>query len=114
MSDETTVTERLMALLDERGVGHGGDRSVVYFEDSRGYKAMAYEAPRRYGNGVLCVHHTATPEQAVEATLRRGTCKVVSKPCDMWECECGKAWWHGGAPNFCPHCGRRVIGADNE
>lgn len=40
--------------------------------------------------------------------MGRGTCKVVSKPCDMWECECGKAWWHGGEPNFCPNCGRKV------
>lgn len=45
--------------------------------------------------------------ETVEYT-QRGTCKVVSKPCDMWECECGKAWWHGGAPNYCPNCGRKV------
>lgn len=40
--------------------------------------------------------------------VRRETCKVVSKPCDMWECECGKAWWHGGTPSYCPNCGREV------
>lgn len=44
-----------------------------------------------------------------DGRMGRGTCKVVSKPCDMWECECGKAWWHGGAPNYCPSCGREVV-----
>lgn len=48
------------------------------------------------------------PEPSKVSVLGRGTCKVVSKPCDMWECECGKAWWHGGAPSYCQSCGRRV------
>lgn len=108
-----SATERMRALLDQRGVKYGGDRSVVYFEDSRGYKAMAYEAPRRYGNGVLCVHHTATPEQAVEATLGRGTCRSV------WDVEltgrlrfqcseCGAVSLEI-TPRFCPGCGREVV-----
>ena len=64
---------------------------------------------RAYGLGYL---------QAVEATLGRGTCKLVptrDKPrskaptltcseCGWWTDEIGKAW------NYCPSCGRRVIG----
>ena len=46
--------------------------------------------------------------ERIEAARKGRTCKVVSKPCDMWECECGKVWWHGGAPNYCPSCGRRA------
>lgn len=103
-----TATERLRQLLDEREMDWEAwnDRITV---------ALPATHYLEITDGSLCVAIVdLTPEQAVEATLWRGTCKVVSKPCDMWECECGKAWWHGGAPNFCPHCGRRVIGADDE
>lgn len=107
-----TSAKRLRALLDERGVKYGGDRSVIYFEDSRGYKAMAYEAPRRYGDGVLCVHHTATPEQAVEATLGRGTCQMEYVADWMgWHCKSCDNIRQGlrdQKPNFCPNCGRKV------
>lgn len=68
---ERSATERLRALLDERGVEYGGSEVVVYFEDLRGYKVSAWDAPRRYGD-VLSICLTATPEQAVEATLGRG------------------------------------------
>lgn len=52
-----------------------------------------------------------TEEVAIAAwnTRAERTCKVVSKPCDMWECECGMSWWHAGTPNYCPSCGRRVV-----
>lgn len=106
-----TATERLRQLLDERGVEWeervwGGKHSVTTFWCARGvrwhYRENRFDELRLHADGL-------TPEQAVEATLGRGTCKVVSKPCDMWECsECGKAWWHGGTPNYCPNCGRRV------
>lgn len=110
-----TPTDELRRLLDERGAEYDGGDAVVYFKDSRGYKAMAYEAPRRYGNGVLCVHHTATPEQAVEATLGRGTCKAVYSPNGVYCSVC-----HGGGltiprrgvnalRNYCPNCGRKVV-----
>lgn len=111
MSDKT-ATERLRQLLDERGVKWG--RLV----DSRGIigtfwwvnhdQCSALEGADDIPIGKLSVQANLTPERAVEATLGRGTCKVVSKPCDMWECECGKAWWQSGAPNYCPSCGRRV------
>lgn len=77
-----TPTDRLRALLDERGVEYEDFDAVIYFEDARGYRAMAYDAPRRYGNGVLCVHHTATPEQAVKATL--GPAVRHPKPHEQW------------------------------
>lgn len=53
------------------------------------------------------VVRSQTDESMLYAPER--TCKVVSQPQDMWECECEKAWWHGGAPNYCPNCGRNVI-----
>lgn len=104
-----TTSECLRALLDKRGVEykhrdmfgkhvfHWGTPAVngAMFTDGGEWTELVVENP--------------TPEQAIEVTLGRGTCKVVSKPCDMWECECGKTWWHGGAPNYCPSCGRRVV-----
>lgn len=59
-----------------------------------------------------------TPQQAVDATFVRGTCRMVptrDKPrskvptltcseCGWWTDEIGKTW------NYCPSCGRRVIG----
>lgn len=109
-----TATDELRRLLDERGVEYDGGGAVVYFKDSRGYKAMAYEAPRRYGNGVLCVHHTATPAQAVEATLGRGTCRLEREP------DSDRLWWcsnchmyHEHVSEFpwryCPRCGAKVV-----
>ena len=64
-----SATEELRRMLTDAGVEYGGSDAVVYFEDKRGYKACAYDVPRRYGECVLCVSHTATPEQAIAATL---------------------------------------------
>lgn len=110
----TSATDRLRALLDERGVEYSGSDAVVYFEDVRGYKASAYDAPRKF-SAVLCISHTATPEQAVEATLGRGTCHKVKREdaTDMFDhwvygcSECG-AQLDGIYGRYCPNCGRRV------
>ena len=58
-----------------------------------------------------------TPEQAVEATLVRGTCKVmrVNGFMEYIECsECGyrlfdSGWIDISEWNFCPNCGRRIV-----
>ena len=117
-----TATEELRRLLDERGVSYGGSDSVVYFEDVRGYRVSAYDAPRRYGEGILCVSHTASTEQAVAATLGRGTCRIdvfdnlmeSEGMGDVW-LECSSCHWkmdYAEAPsmplNYCPNCGRKV------
>ena len=111
-----TATDELRRLLDERGIEY--------------YPKAAYETV--FSTGTEHVHvqddlidgclelfiRPVTPAQAVEATLGRGTCKLVptrDKPrskaptltcseCGWWTDEIGKAW------NYCPSCGRRVIG----
>lgn len=112
-----SATGELRKLLDERGVGYSGGDAVVYFEDERGYKVSAYDAPRRYGDCILCVSHTATPEQAIAATLGVGTChmeheytgtvKAYEYMCDV----CGEfayTFLDEEPPRYCPNCGRKV------
>lgn len=98
-------TDELRQLLDERGVewDYGITGTATTRFNANGVDVTFVPIL----DGLVC-STVLTPEQAVEAMLGRGTCKVVSKPCDMWECECGKAWWHGGAPNYCPSCGKKV------
>ena len=130
----TSATDELRRLLDERGVEYGGSDAVVYFEDERGYKACAYDAPRRYGECVLCVSHTATPEQAIAATLGSCNCSNSERTngacipvldserdgmpylnprfvcsecgCQLTESRLGKVW-----QNFCPNCGAKIVGS---
>lgn len=104
-----TATERLRQLLDKRGVewdkGAFPNEARTYWQDT---VARPWDTQR------LFVHALLTPEQAVEATLGRGTCRrVLYKPTGVLVCsECG-----AGMPrqldkycylHFCPNCGRRV------
>ena len=108
-----SVTDELRRLMDERGIKHKDEDTPL---DTHGtlYRVTTtadwvYEEPPSCDLLVRSRYDIGAEDAIeVEATLGRGTCKVVSKPCDMWECECGKAWWHGGAPNYCPSCGREV------
>ena len=105
-----TETERLRQLLDKRGVEWWEeDGHTLWYGQSIHHAASAFSSFMFGENDKVHLNAMVSPEQAVEATLGRGTCEVVSKPCDMWECECGKAWWQSGAPNFCPNCGREVV-----
>lgn len=125
MSDKTTATERLRQLLDERGVEWqehvwGGKHSVTTLWHARGvrwhYRENRFDELRLHADGL-------TPEQAVEATLGRGTCRKVR----AWEddprggggwvlvcSECDELLANDGedgefdGPNYCPNCGRKV------
>ena len=116
-----TTTERLRKLLDKRGVEH------VDHEDnatwwSNGNVECAYIQGMSDELGHLSF--IASPEQAIEATLDRGTCAKVRE----WEGDpCGGGGWvlvcsecdeflaNDGedgkfdGPNFCPNCGRRIM-----
>lgn len=122
MTDETTATERLRELLDERGrkyttesVGQG-TLFTVWADDERAY----YVLVRHVGIDIWSNH--ITPEQAVEATLGRGTCRNISPKLgnDEFTCEeclarvygSGGRWfdanWEYHKFNYCPNCGRKV------
>lgn len=112
-----TATEELRRLLDERGVewwpmhdienGYHEDRDTKFLV--WGCKHVAHEWGCRLQVDML------TPEQAIEATLGRGTCRrVLYKPTGVLVCsECG-----AGIPkqldkycylHYCPNCGAKVV-----
>ena len=124
----TSATERLRALLDERGVEHfDGCESTLWgyertSESTGTYRYSADEISDGFVN--VWLHHL-TPEQAVDATLGRGECHpVISDNLsesegtgDAWaDCsECGRLLFvltdpNSQPPNYCPSCGARVIG----
>ena len=110
------ATEELRRMLDERG---------VEWEDcSNGSTYVEYEGeawrfdPDGYFDA-LCIYHycSYTPEQAVDATLGRGTCRLEDyEDTGIYVCsECGAV-----APedfmayycwSYCPNCGAKVVEA---
>jgi len=117
MTDKMTPTECLRKLLDERGVEWTYADGTVSFNDGKHwYHAWAYN------DGAIVVSMGyLTPEQAVEATLGRGTCKMKRVEDEQrilhgWlECsECGPVYPPvsdriAQAVAFCPFCGRKVV-----
>ena len=113
-----TATDELRRLLDERGVEHRdhNDWATTWLtpDSCQATACEDYAVKDWLRLEVVCI----TPAQAVEATLGRGECKLVptrDKPrskaptltfseCGWWTDEIGKAW------NYCPSCGRKVVG----
>lgn len=124
-----TATERLRQLLDERGVewrrtphysSESMDNETVFCGIGIEWLASDHLNGRL---GLRALKYEVTPEQAVEATLGRGTCRKVR----AWEddprggggwvlvcSECDELLANDGedgefdGPNYCPNCGRRV------
>ena len=119
----TSATERLRALLDERGVEWwcGEDERKTYwrsngltweyFNDENGDAWLGF---------LGACESDVTPEQAIAATLGPGTCEVeVGSGCSAgwWVCSaCGALFDMVGTlrrdrkPCYCPNCGKRVVG----
>ena len=119
---EPTATERLRALLDERGV-EWEDMSIrpyacTSWRDPDGEPCTALEGADDIPDGKLSAQALLTPEQAIAATLGSGTCELVNAAEDLGDgtsscmCfECGYTalddWWDEF--NYCPNCGRKVV-----
>ena len=123
-----TATEELRRLLDERGVEWR--RTPHYSSDSfdnetvfngEGIDWLAYD--HMNGRvGLRALKYEVTPKQAIDATLGRGTCKVVGHgltACDdiefhWYRLNCGHdlrtLWAANTVGMYCPYCGRQVIG----
>lgn len=124
-----TATERLRQLLDERGVEWKASKAPLPVTSWHGAHGFKFTAMNPYGvtDYLLVQTNTLdewphlTPEQAVEATLGRGTCRMCKRKgydreyLHHYECsECGEEVLRSSVmgesepPKFCPECGRRV------
>ena len=123
-----TATDELRRMLDERGwhwwagdderktLWESNGLTWEYFNDENGDAWLGFLG--------ACEQDIA-PEQAIEATLGRGTCSIRGGECD----QCG-AYIHRDAVlfwvpvdegmrtvesrdvSYCPNCGRRVVAGD--
>jgi len=119
----TSATERLRALLDERGVEW---RAGLPTETMVREPIDALYVERPDGRMHVYFRSYLTPEQAVAATLGRGTCRDEGDPSDFCCSECGVRMFTNTSdtytmiaadehtiikrPNYCPNCGRRYVG----
>ena len=115
----TSATEELRRMLDERGVKWRGGLPTETMVEADGLDLLYVALPD--GRVRAFIRNYLTPEQAVEATLGRGTCSIRGGECD----QCGAhihrdavLFWvpAGGGMrtvesrdvSYCPNCGRRV------
>ena len=134
-----SATDELRRLLDEQNplrmrwcVPTGGNPSLDTNVINDDFGVFHFSEDPECGldlNGVT-LFHFLTPEQAIEATLGRGTCHVDvlnTGDCAGYECSeyimhcngCGHEFghvlynedgdvWMSEPPNYCPNCGRKV------
>lgn len=110
-----SATDELRRLLDERGVewdyGIGGE-TTTEFVTSSGLALSFMDWRDRLTCTTLLI-----PEQVIEATLGRGTCRRVSgnrsyRTQGGYRIECSECGY-GLADKryrYCPNCGRKVVG----
>ena len=113
-----TATEELRRLLDERGVEWWQSANTLGCIFTRWYSPLFGDevvAMENGEEGLVLFDHFMTPEQAVEATLGRGTCRMERDNAWSsdyeWHCtECGEhVSTCNEPPRFCPSCGREVV-----
>ena len=114
----TSATDELRRLLDERGVEYRA--SATGYSIDIGPNVTAYA--NRTDTTLDVSLRGFTPEQAVEATLGRGTCEVIGFDNGYdegldgeWFALAPATWFlscdheaHGQRPSYCPVCGRKV------
>lgn len=108
-----TATEELRRMLDERGVDYRV--SATGYSIDIGPYTTAYA--NRSDTTLDVSLRQVTPEQAVAATLGRGTChvKAVKKLGDSFgfKLSCGHSMVNpfDDRPDYCPWCGAKVVDA---
>lgn len=123
----SSATDTIRAMLDERGVEwtepNNKARSHTTYWTAGFLRCIAVE----FNDGMVSIASSSgdiTPEQAVEATLGRGTCRMEKRHMD-WRCTgCGEIvgtddptselFIDGNAVElwrYCPNCGRKVVDA---
>lgn len=126
--ERSSATEELRRLLDERGVEWIG---TSFSTPAKGHPTNTslgeehHEATFiEYDDGNVLRLFDLTPEQAVEATLGRGTCEILGYDDgydegldgEMYQyadpryfLSCEHEAYGSVVPNYCPVCGRKVV-----
>ena len=109
-----TATDELRRLLDERGVKwwEGWDKDLTCYDGANGVR---YLADAMLGEMFFRSVLPVTPDQAVEATLGRGTCEMEREPGSdrLWWCSSCQSYHEHESDypwEFCPRCGAKVVG----
>ena len=107
-----TATDELRRLLDERGV-EWREHHELQGEITLWNGWQFFEGTASYNDGYSMLSMVdATPEQAVEATLGRGTCHdAAGKQMAFFSCSACGATTERKHPRFCFACGRKVVDA---
>ena len=109
-----SATDELRRLLDERGVEWhhtSGSLGIPYTWWHSPTMGEVDATEGADGKLYMVLNLDLTPEQAVEATLGRGTCRMTEQDDGFgwWECsECGGILPAPDIINYCPNCGRKV------
>lgn len=95
-----SATEKLRALLDERGIMHKTDTFVIDADHGKVKETAwvignSHYVYQEYRNRTVLTSTPITPEQAVAATLWRGTCEI----------ETTESWLPAERYHRCKHCG---------
>ena len=112
-----TATDDLRRLLDERGVEwEEVDGHTLWWGESDHHQASAFSSILFGESERVHLNAMVTPQQAIDATLGRGTCRNIDPLRDFedneeFTCsECGYSnGYELGVPRYCPNCGRRVV-----
>lgn len=122
-----SVTEELRGMLDDLGVEweeiQSMDRGhrITRWKDELGRYVSALDSGgTKY---FIDFYWGPTPQQAIEATLGRGTCRNVHEPprnTTFWyaphfKCsECGATHVSMDYVYYCPNCGREVVEEEDD
>ena len=113
MESRETATDELRRMLDERGVEWWQSANTLGCVFTRWYSPLFGDevcAMENGEEGLVLFDHYLTPEQAIAATLGRGTCEYCKD--GKFDGQTVMMSNHGWQRiNFCPNCGRKVVDA---
>jgi hypothetical protein len=119
-----SATDELRRLLDEQGIEYREyqpnpfEETTAWDLDVSDIRHEVYASFEEFGSGsTLLRFWNCTPEQAVAATMGKGTCRNVHEPprdATFWpaphfKCSrCGATYVSTDYAYYCPSCGRKV------
>ncbi len=110
-----TATDELRRLLDERGVEWWQSANTLGCVFTRWHSPLFGDevcAMENGEEGLVLFDHFVTPEQAIDATLGRGTCRIGRGTSGLMHVTTGHCSECGAEvvkpARYCANCGRKV------